>query len=117
MSRDQGKRKLVAILVADAQNYSRLMGEDEAGTVRLLKSHLQGMFEHVGKFDGRVVDSAGDCLLAEFASVVDAVHCALEIQQGLQSGRSATTKRWPTRGSAASWNRTTSTPFTSRGTC
>jgi len=85
MSKDQGKRKLVAILVADAQNYSRLMGEDEAGTVRLLKSHLQGMFELVGKFDGRVVDSAGDCLLAEFASVVDAVHCALEIQQGLQS--------------------------------
>lgn len=43
------------------------------------------MSELVGKFDGRVVDSAGDCLLAEFASVVDAVHCALEIQQGLQS--------------------------------
>ena len=85
MSRGQGKRKLVAILVADAQNYSRLMGEDEAGTVQLLKSHLQTMFELVGKFHGRVVDSAGDCLLAEFASVVDAVQCALEIQKTLKA--------------------------------
>jgi len=81
----KSKRKLVAILTADAQNYSRLMGEDEPGTVRLLKSHFQAMGEIVGKFHGRVVDIAGDNLLAEFASVVDALQCALEIQQVLKS--------------------------------
>jgi adenylate cyclase len=85
MSKQKLKRKLVAILAADAKNYSRLVGEDEAGTVRLLKSHLQAMGELVGKFNGRVVDIAGDNLLAEFASVMDAVQCALEIQQSLKA--------------------------------
>jgi adenylate cyclase len=85
MSKQKSKRKLVAILAADAKNYSRLMGADEAGTVRLLKSHFQAMSELVGKFHGRVVDIAGDNLLAEFASVVDAVQCALEIQQTLKA--------------------------------
>jgi len=85
MSKLNSKRKLVAILAADAKDYSRLMGEDEAGTVRLLKSHFQAIFELVGKFHGRMVDIAGDNLLAEFASVVDAVQCALEIQQTLEA--------------------------------
>lgn len=75
MSDQKAKRKLVAILCVDAQNYSRLMAEDEAGTVLLVKSNFQAMFEMVEKFHGRVVDSAGDHLLAEFSSVVDAVQC------------------------------------------
>ena len=81
MSKQKSKRKLAA----DAQGYSRLMGEDEAGTVRLLKSHFEAMSELAGKFNGRVVSVAGDNLLAEFASVVDAVQCALEIQQTLKA--------------------------------
>jgi len=84
MSKEKSKRKLAAILAADAQNFSRLMGVDETATVRLLKSHFQAMSELVGKFHGRVVDASGDSLLAEFASVVDAVQCSLEIQQTLQ---------------------------------
>ncbi len=84
MSKQKSKRKLAAILAADAQNFSRLMGGDETATVRLLKSHFQVMFEIVGKYNGRLVDASGDSLLAEFASVVDAVQCGLEIQQTLQ---------------------------------
>ena len=84
MPNRKSKRKLVAILAADAQDYSRLMGVDETATVRLLKSHFQVMFEIVGKYHGRVVDASGDSLLAEFPSVVDAVQCGLEIQQTLQ---------------------------------
>jgi len=61
------------------------MAEDEQGTVRLLRSHFQAMSELVGRYHGRVVDSSGDSLLAEFASVVDSVQCALEIQQALRS--------------------------------
>jgi len=85
MSKQKTKRKLAAILAADAKDYSRLMGEDEAGTVRLLKSHFQAISELVGKFQGRVVDTSGDSLIAEFGSVVDAVQCALEIQQALKT--------------------------------
>jgi len=84
MSKQKSKRKLTAILAADAQDYSRLMGVDETATVRLLKSHFQVMFEIVGKYHGRVVDASGDSLLAEFPSVVDAVQCGLDIQQTLQ---------------------------------
>jgi adenylate cyclase len=85
MSKQKVKRRLVAILVADAQEYSRLMGVDEAGTVRLLKSRFQDMFELVERFHGRVVDASGDSILAAFASVVDAVQCGLEIQQTIKS--------------------------------
>jgi adenylate cyclase len=81
MPNRKSKRKLAAILVADAQNYSRLVSEDEAATILLLKSRFQIMSGAVEKHHGRVVDSSGDSLLAEFGSVVDAVQCALEIQQ------------------------------------
>lgn len=77
-------RKLAAILSADVKDYSRLMGEDEEGTLRTLKAHkemITGFFQH---HRGRVVGTAGDSLLAEFASVVDAVQCAVEIQKELQ---------------------------------
>ena len=85
MPKQKSKRKLAAILAADAQNFSRLMGVDETATVRLLKSHFQVMFEIVGKYHGRLVDASGDSLLAEFASIVDAVQCGLEIQQTLRN--------------------------------
>src|SRR5262245_32283354 len=77
-------RKLAAILSADVKGYSRLMGEDDAATVRTLTAHRALMSSLIQKHKGRVVDSPGDNLLAEFASVVDAVQCAVEIQQELK---------------------------------
>jgi len=73
-------RRLAAILAADIAGYSRLMGEDEAATVRALKGHQAEVLPLVAEFSGRIIDTAGDGILAEFASVVDAVECALEIQ-------------------------------------
>ena len=83
MPRDGFKRKLAAILSADARDYCRHMGGDEAGTVRTIQSHFQVISERIEKYSGRVVDSSGDNLLAEFASVVDAVQSAVEIQAQL----------------------------------
>ena len=77
------ERKLAAILSADVQGYSRLMGEDEAATVRTLTAYRDVMASLIRQHQGRVVDSPGDNLLAEFASVVDAVQSAVAIQQEL----------------------------------
>jgi adenylate cyclase len=77
------KRKLTAILSADVVGYSRLMGDDEQGTLATLTAYRQVMAERIVNHDGRVVDSPGDALLAEFPSGVEAVRCAVEIQQEL----------------------------------
>lgn len=77
------KRKLTAILSADVKGYSRLMGEDDAATVRTLGEYREVIANYIIQYRGRVVDSPGDNLLAEFASVVDAVQCATEIQREL----------------------------------
>jgi adenylate cyclase len=79
------KRKLTAIFSADVEGYSRLMGEDELATIETLTSHKEIMRKMIRQYRGRVVDSTGDNLLAEFASVVDAVQCAVEVQQVLSS--------------------------------
>jgi adenylate cyclase len=76
-------RRLAAVLSADAKGYSRLMGVDEIGTVQTITGHRAVMRHTVVRFNGRVVDTPGDNLLAEFASVVDAVTCAVEIQRVL----------------------------------
>jgi adenylate cyclase len=81
----QQNRRLAAVLSTDAVGYSRLMGQDEARTVNTLKVHFEVMRSLIGKFRGRVVDVHGDNLLAEFASVVNAVQCALEIQKELNA--------------------------------
>jgi class 3 adenylate cyclase/tetratricopeptide (TPR) repeat protein len=78
------KRKLAAILSADVQGYSLLMQEDEVGTVRTLTDYRKLMSSLIRQFKGRVVDSPGDNVLAEFASVVDAAQCAMEIQTVLR---------------------------------
>src|SRR5262245_65665447 len=82
-------RKLVAILSADVQGYSRLMGEDEEATIRTLTAYREVMATLIQGHHGRVVDSPGDNLLAEFASAVDAVQCALEIQRELKARNAA----------------------------
>jgi class 3 adenylate cyclase/alpha-beta hydrolase superfamily lysophospholipase len=78
-------RKLTAILSADVKGYSRLVREDEEGTIRTLTGHKEVMTGFVQHHRGRVAGTAGDSVLAEFTSVVDAVQCAVEIQQILQS--------------------------------
>ncbi len=78
-------RKLTAILSADVAGYSRLMQDDEAATVKTLEAYKQIISDLVKQHRGRVVDSPGDNLLAEFASVVDAVQCAVAVQKELQA--------------------------------
>jgi len=79
------ERKLTAILSADVEGYSRLMGEDEEATIRTLTSYRQVMGTLIPLHRGRIVDSPGDNLLAEFGSVVDAVQCAVVIQTTLRA--------------------------------
>ena len=77
------ERRHAAILSADAKGYSRLMAEDELGTIRTLIAYRTVMRERITRFRGRVVDSPGDNLLAEFGNAIDAVECAAAIQQSL----------------------------------
>ena len=83
MNSQKFERKLSAIFSADVKEYSRLMGEDEVTTVRTVEEYRGVISEFIEKHRGRVVDSPGDNLLAEFGSVVDAVECAVEIQKEL----------------------------------
>jgi adenylate cyclase len=82
------KRKLTAILSADVKGYSRLMGEDEEATVQTLTSFRELICTFIHRHRGRVIDSPGDNVLAEFASVVDATNCAVEIQDELKAKNS-----------------------------
>lgn len=85
MAAQEIKRKLAAILSADVKGYSRLMSEDEVSTPKTLSTYREVMRNLVQQFNGRVVDTAGDSVLAEFTSVVDAVQCAVEIQKELKT--------------------------------
>jgi adenylate cyclase len=78
------QRKLAALLSTDVAGDSRLMGEDEEATIRTLTACRSVISSLIQQYRGRVVDSPGDNLLAEFASVVDAVRCAVEIQYALK---------------------------------
>jgi adenylate cyclase len=80
MAEEGFKRKLTAIFSADAVGYSRLMAEDEAATVKTMASYREIMSSLIKQHRGRVVDSPGDNVLAEFSSVVDAVQCAVAVQ-------------------------------------
>src|SRR2546425_10345597 len=78
------ERKLTAILSADVQGFSRLMGADEEATLHTLQASREVTDSLIRQHRGRVVGSAGDSVLAEFASVVDAVQCAVAIQRELK---------------------------------
>jgi adenylate cyclase len=78
------ERKLAAIFSADVQGYSRLMGQDEEATIQTLKAYRAVMAHLIQQHRGRVVDSPGDNMLVEFASVVDALKCAEAIQNELK---------------------------------
>src|SRR6202048_1236378 len=84
MSGERVERRLAAILVMDVAEYSRLMEEDEEGTHERLKAHFAELINpKLVQHRGRTVKNTGDGILAEFASVVDAVRCAVEIQRGM----------------------------------
>ncbi|MGV7224995.1 MAG: adenylate/guanylate cyclase domain-containing protein [Nitrospinales bacterium] len=83
---DEGfKRKLTTILSADVEGYSRLMGDDEEATVRTLTAYRDVLTTLIQQHNGKVVDSPGDNLLAEFVSVVDAVQCAVAVQKEIKT--------------------------------
>src|SRR5712691_5891807 len=76
------ERRLSAILAADVAGYSRLMGADEEGTLAALKGHRRELLDpKIVEHRGRIVKTTGDGLLVEFASVVDAVRCAVDVQR------------------------------------
>src|SRR6185436_7062752 len=79
------QRKLAAIFSTDVAGYSRLMGDDEEATIHTLTAYRAVISSLIQQYRGRVIDSPGDNLLAEFASVVDAVRCAVEIQHVLKT--------------------------------
>jgi adenylate cyclase len=83
-------RRLAAILAADVAGYSRLMGADEEGTLERLKALRRELFDpKIAEHHGRIVKTTGDGLLVEFASVVDAVRCAVAVQQAMPEGNSS----------------------------
>jgi adenylate cyclase len=81
MTDDKVKRRLTTVLCADVHGYSRLMEADEAGTMATLRRSRTAIAGLVERHDGRIVNTWGDAVIAEFASVVEAVQCAVEIQQ------------------------------------
>jgi class 3 adenylate cyclase/pimeloyl-ACP methyl ester carboxylesterase len=91
VAEERVQRRLAAILAADVVGYSRMMGQDEEGTLAALTAHRTELMEPcIAKHRGRVVKTTGDGLLAEFGSVVDAVNCALEVQEGMGDRNSGT---------------------------
>src|ERR1700737_1939365 len=85
MTDDKVKRRLSSVLCAAAHGYSRLMGADEAGTLGTLRRYRTAISGLVERHDGRIVNTWGDAVIAEFASVVEAVQCAVEIQQEISN--------------------------------
>jgi adenylate cyclase len=89
LASERVERRLTAILAVDVAGYSRLMGADEEGTLARLKAHRRELVDpKIAEHRGRIVKTTGDGLLAEFASVVDAVRCAIEFQREM-AGRNA----------------------------
>ncbi|MGY3462704.1 class 3 adenylate cyclase [Bradyrhizobium sp. LM3.4] len=79
------KRKIAAIFAADIAGYSRLVAEDEEETLRRMASYREVVDDFIAKAGGRIFNTAGDAVLAEFPSAVDAVRCAIDIQESLRT--------------------------------
>lgn len=90
MTDEKVKRRLTTVLCADVYGYSRLMEADEAGTLETLRRYRTAIARLVERHDGRIVNTWGDAVIAEFASVVEAVQCAVEIQHEISSDASQT---------------------------
>ena len=90
MAEERVQRRMAAILAADVAGYSRLIREDEEGTLAAVKSDISEAFgSNVAAHNGRIFKTMGDGLLAEFASVVDAVRCAVEVQRMMANRNAA----------------------------
>ena len=85
MTDNSVERKLRAILAADVKGYSRMMGEDEIGTYQTLTANLETIRSIITQYKGRIFSSPGDAVMAEFASVVDAVQCAVKLQERIEA--------------------------------
>ena len=85
MMSKKARRRLTTIMCADVEGYSRLMETDESGTLTTLQRHRAAMQTLIERHEGRIVNTWGDAIIAEFASVVEAVQCAIEIQQELST--------------------------------
>ena len=83
------ERRLAAILAADVAGYSRLMSQDEVGTLRTLTAYRHTVDSLIAQHRGRIANTAGDSVLSEFPSAVDAVQCAVEVQEALQRANDA----------------------------
>jgi class 3 adenylate cyclase len=79
------KRKIAALLAADIAGYSKLVAEDEEETLRRLATYRAVFDDFIARYDGRIFNTAGDAVLAEFASSVEAVRCALDIQESIRT--------------------------------
>lgn len=95
MTDDKVKRRLTTVLCADVYGYSRLMEADETGTLETLRRYRAAIARLVERHDGRIVNTWGDAVIAEFASVVEAVQCAVEIQQEISSQASDASQASP----------------------
>src|SRR6202166_1229922 len=95
VTRERVERRLAAVLAADVAGYSRLMGADEVGTLNALKAHRREVVDPaIAAHKGRIVKTTGDGMLIEFASAVDAVTCAMSIQENMAAhGASGTEPR------------------------
>ena len=84
MASERVERRLTAIFAGDVAGYSRLMGADEEGTLARLRAHRRELIDSkIAEHQGRIVKTTGDGVLAEFASPVKAVRCAVEVQRGM----------------------------------
>jgi adenylate cyclase len=97
MPDEKVKRRLTTVLCADVHGYSRLMEADETGTLETLRRYRTAIAGLVERHDGRIVNTWGDAVIAEFASVVEAVQCAVEIQQEISNQDSDTPQVHPMR--------------------
>ena len=90
LSGERVERRLAAILAADVAGYSRLMGQDEAGTLARLRAHRRELIDpKIAEHKGRIVKTTGDGILIEFPSVVEAVACAVAVQRGMAERNAA----------------------------
>ena len=83
------KRKIAAIMAADIAGYAKLVAEDEEETLRRLEAYPEVFRDFVARSSGRIFNTAGDAVMAEFASAVDAVRCAIDLQESLRARISA----------------------------
>ncbi len=91
MSAERVERRLAAILAADVAGYSRIMGQDEVGTLSRLRNHRREFIDpKIAEHKGRIVKTTGDGILVEFSSVVEAVACAVVIQRGMAERNTTT---------------------------